>query len=185
MHMISNMDDVAFLNELMVYTSPNKIGYKSNLWNKLEELSHSFNLDVVYTEVADPLYLYGYDKNTIRIEKDERAGCDLAHELSHWIVCEPKRRNKPEFGLGCGFSTRDRNIKAAVSKKIAQFEEDCACILAFILLKKYNVDVKNEARLTEFLYAPNTTNDNINKVFSKLREWRIINKEREYTRLYR
>jgi hypothetical protein len=127
-------------------------------------------------------YKYGYKNNTIRIRKNDRAVYDLIHELCHWIVCTPKRRRLVEFGLGKGFSTDDIYLESTVSKKVSQFEEDCACILSFILLKQYQMNVLDEMKETEF---ERDFKSEDTKIFDFLRKHKLITNDYYWTGKYR
>jgi hypothetical protein len=48
---------------------------------------------------------YGWDGRTLAAARETINNRDLLHDIAHWIVCSPRRRALPEFGLGPGFRT--------------------------------------------------------------------------------
>jgi hypothetical protein len=149
-------------------------------------LASNLNIPILFSD-DNVKYPYGYDGNHIRVShKDSRCDYDLVHELCHWICSTPERRLLPEFGLGEGFSTYSylqKLPKRVVTKKEAELEENATCILSFILMEQWDMDVSSEAQLTSF-DEPDHENMNT-KALNKLIEWDVIDTNLEYTGKYR
>lgn len=174
------MNDQSFFNSLSSYTNNKSMKYDSIAWLFMESIVKELGLGIIVSDSRE--YRYGYQNNIIRIKPDKRAVYDLIHELCHWLVCTPKRRKMIEFGLGKGFSTDDVYLESTVSKRLSQFEEDCACILSFILLREYNMNVADEMKETEFERDFKIKDT---KIFNFLRKYNIIDKDYYWTGNYR
>lgn len=132
-------------NSLYDFKGSEAFGYNSKLWKWSKSIAEGFGLSVVYTYKGK----YGYENSRIRVTPSRRASLDLLHELCHWIICSPDRRNREEFGLGPGFST-DGYVKRFVRPDTAQKEEEIVCILSFLILKEQGYSPKNEMNTTYF-----------------------------------
>lgn len=61
------------------------------------------------------------------------APSDSVHDVAHWLLCEPRRRRRPEFGLGTGVDSRSRCAKRTVDLRDAVEEEACASVLGILM----------------------------------------------------
>lgn len=78
-----------------------------------------------------------------RARCNERCASLLLHELAHWVIAPPSRRNKPEFGLGVGPDATDSTRKPAMSRKYALAEEYIASLFGIGLEKRFGLDWRN------------------------------------------
>lgn len=95
---------------------------------------------------------YGWDGEKFYLGGN--SGEEIIHELCHWLVANPERRNIPEFGLGSGFSTvklydADKFIVKYVDNDL---EERITCLLTFIILTDKGFSPIKEMIDTNFLY---------------------------------
>ena len=102
--------------------------------------------------VLDDPEAYGWDGNQFYFGGNE--GEAILHELCHWLVADPERRNIPEFGLGPGFTTKDEN--GAKNSKCdgvdEETEEYATCFLTWALILKNGFSPLKDMLDTNFLY---------------------------------
>lgn len=66
---------------------------------------------------------------------------NVVHDIAHWLVCVPERRNLPEFGLGPGPDTQiEIDPPRTVSDAFAVREEERASLLGIYLERVLGMD---------------------------------------------
>lgn len=74
---------------------------------------------------------------------DGKTASELLHELSHFILADPKRKSLIDFGLGAGFDSQNSLLSEqsmVVSKKEAEAEEKEASLMGILLEKSFNLN---------------------------------------------
>jgi hypothetical protein len=105
------------------------------------ETAARFGFHVIETDEID----VSWDgKGRLLIPKDRFAEL-VAHEISHFQLAAPHRRHRPEFGLGTGYATTDKNVRQLVSDSWAYREELVASMLGLLWLRSWGGDVQSEA----------------------------------------
>lgn len=115
----------------------------SGVTEKLKELAFSLGLS---TKRVDRVEGYMFDGTTIYYSNfggrtEEAANSNLAHEIAHFLVASPERRNLPDYGLGSGPESEITSI--AILKGVAKNqEEELASMLGMLLEKWVGQDPK-------------------------------------------
>ncbi len=80
-----------------------------------------------------PAAAFSWDGRYIRTRSEASV---LVHEVAHWLLCPPARRNLPDFGLGAGPETgrcAEANAARCVDDAQAQEEETLTSLLGILL----------------------------------------------------
>lgn len=110
---------------------------------KLEKLASSLDLDVKRVDLIDG---YMFDGTTIFYSDfggrgtEEAANSNLAHEIAHFLVASPDRRNVPDYGLGSGPESNKASLALKGTSKYQ--EEELASMLGMLIEKWAGQDPK-------------------------------------------
>jgi hypothetical protein len=105
-------------------------------------LNLATSLGLTCHQVAEvPVHMYDGQGNIYYTDYGNHVACtetkrvsNLAHEIAHWLVADPERRNLPEFGLGSGPETAERTLPhPELTRELRNNEEGYASILGMLL----------------------------------------------------
>lgn len=140
------MERVDRLLEIM--STKEDIGSLEAAWDHLVGVVRGLGYEV---STHDPGV--GWDGSTIYVQGSlRRRTYDLAHELGHLQVSNPTRRSMKEWGLGMGFNTSDCSVRMVVDSDMAQFEENCACLLSALWMHSLGLRNLEESKLVSIVY---------------------------------
>ncbi len=128
---------------------------RATAYKRLVALVKNHGIGVIRS--MDDRYKYGWNGKQFRIDEPARSTSmralgDLAHEFAHFLCASPARRYHLEFGLGQGFSTSGTEAKELTSSEVIQTEENCACVLAAIMLNHLGIPNLKESIWVNFLW---------------------------------
>jgi hypothetical protein len=158
--------------------------FQQNAYDRLEGLANSFGAPVIRS-LDTKEYPYGWSGEYFRIVSQSRYAFDLAHEIAHFLISVPERRKLAEFGLGSGFSTMG-DVDQIVPDEVCTFEEDCACLLAALLLDWVGLPNKSESELVQFVFDAKWNEDfgvseRIPELIEKMIEFGLIDDDLKLT----
>jgi hypothetical protein len=92
-------------------------------------LAHAVGITTLDQE---PAVAFSWDGRCIRTRSEASV---IVHEVAHWLLCAPERRPLPDFGLGAGPETGEKEIANAafcVSEEHRETEEVLTSLLGIL-----------------------------------------------------
>jgi hypothetical protein len=86
----------------------------------------------IQTLDQEPAVAFSWDGRRIRTRSEASV---IVHEVAHWLLCAPERRPLPDFGLGAGPETGEKEIANAafcVSEAERETEEVLTSLLGIL-----------------------------------------------------